>query len=856
MHIDELCKRLAQNITEKEVFFLKVEDITFFKHFKKQNLLNFNDDAGSAVISYLSRLLERNNNDDTLKSEIIDVVNQNLSLDVNYNYYTFTNLIKLLLKFSNKEIEEKIENYKKLFLMDNSIRLCKSLLIRDITDTKSLYLDCISSLLRYEIEEANSWKTKTAYSFYKSGIYIIDDLLEKSPYKENFIEILKKEDVFDFLKQQYSDIYKQCGDISYLDRQYIENFEKDIQREKTYDIQNLIVKYMAIHLKNQKNETKVNYLLSSEIQMFRKLGFYTICYNFEQYKDIFFNAFNNIQEIDIEYCLYEIMTILEYININDKDCTWGNKIKDKIFSLNKHLKFRLLHSLKNHEIFIDEFLMLKDKYKSEIEDPKVTFRIRSYTVEQISPIVKTELAKKTIVDQIKYIDEFEEPEQEDRFSFDTPIVTKNKLLEDFKDILSRNVNTYLDCNEFNVITSTDVKIAVFDILSKSIEKNEDIDIEKVINLINQYASNVELTENYNFYCSKLIKVLFNKVPTTLCNKMFEMIENLIKISEQSKCLEYTDDIMMDCLKNPVGQYISLWMQFLACHEDLITIKEDFIKNYNNRFFYYNLGRFYSCLKPLYDKYMQDSLADDLKNSFLEGFVNSNYNKYEDIKILFDQYSNEIKRFFEKDEVNITKQNLIYTLIHLLLVHNEKDLYLKLVEGLDETVIKEIFHSILYPTRSKKYDKNEILDLWKSAIDQKVNFAELLLAMFNEYCDYSDILIYSSELTNLFKLYKSNIEYSIELNEFMDKLFNFLKDITQCDESDKVKLYNLINELINAISTIAYVDLNIAKSIENIISEYKQKYNANDNVKILCKKICETVNLIKFSDMFYKYNTDK
>ena len=803
MHIDELCKRLAQNITEKEVFFLKVEDITFFKHFKKQNLLNFNDDAGSAVISYLSRLLEHNNNDDTLKSEIIDVVNQNLSLDVNYNYYTFTNLIKLLLKFSNKEIEEKIENYKKLFLMDNSIRLCKSLLIRDITDTKSLYLDCISSLLRYEIEEANSWKTKTAYSFYKSGIYIIDDLLEKSPYKENFIEILKKEDVFDFLKQQYSDIYKQCGDISYLDRQYIENFEKDIQREKTYDIQNLIVKYMAIHLKNQKNETKVSYLLSSEIQMFRKLGFYTICYNFEQYKDIFFNAFNNIQEIDIEYCLYEIMTILEYININDKDCTWGNKIKDKIFSLNKHLKFRLLHSLKNHEIFIDEFLMLKDKYKSEIEDPKVTFRIRSYTVEQISPIVKTELAKKTIVDQIKYIDEFEEPEQEDRFSFDTPIVTKNKLLEDFKDILSRNVNTYLDCNEFNVITSTDVKIAVFDILSKSIEKNEDIDIEKVINLINQYASNVELTENYNFYCSKLIKVLFNKVPTTLCNKMFEMIENLIKISEQSKCVEYTDDIMMDCLKIPVGQYISLWMQFLACHEDLITIKETFIKNYkNNRFFYYNLGCFYSYLKPLYDKYMQDSLVEDLKNSFLEGFVNSNYNKDEDIKILFDQYSNEIKKLFEKDDANITKQNLIYTLIHLLLVHNEKDLYLKLVDGLNETVIKEIFHSILYPTRTKKYDKDKILDLWKSAIDQKVNFAELLLAMFNEYCDDSDILIYSSELANLFKLYKSNIEYSIELNEFMDKLFKFLKDITQCDESDKVKLYNLINELINAISTIA------------------------------------------------------
>ena len=436
-------------------------------------------------------------------------------------------------------------------------------------------------------------------------------------------------------------------------------------------------------------------------------------------------------------------------------------------------------------------------------------------------------------------------------------MTKNKLLEDFKDILSRNVNTYLDCNEFNVITSTDVKIAVFDILSKSIEKNEDIDIEKVINLINQYASNVELTENYNFYCSKLIKVLFNKVPTTLCNKMFEMIENLIKISEQSKCVEYTDDIMMDCLKIPVGQYISLWMQFLACHEDLITIKETFIKNYkNNRFFYYNLGCFYSYLKPLYDKYMQDSLVEDLKNSFLEGFVNSNYNKDEDIKILFDQYSNEIKKLFEKDDANITKQNLIYTLIHLLLVHNEKDLYLKLVDGLNETVIKEIFHSILYPTRTKKYDKDKILDLWKSAIDQKVNFAELLLAMFNEYCDDSDILIYSSELANLFKLYKSNIEYSIELNEFMDKLFKFLKDITQCDESDKVKLYNLINELINAISTIAYVDLNMAKSIENIISEYKQKYNANDNVKILCKKICETVNLIKFSDMFYKYNTDK
>lgn len=857
MHIDELCKRLAQNITEKEVFFLKVEDITFFKHFKKQNLLNFNDDAGGAVISYLSRLLEHNNNDDTLKSEIIDVINQNLSLDVNYNYYTFTNLIKLLLKFSNKEIEEKIENYKKLFLMDNSIWLCKSLLIRDITDTKSLYLDCISSLLRYEIEESNSWKTKSAYSFYKSGIYIIDDLLEKSPYKENFIEILKKEDVFEFLKQQYSDIYQQCDDISYLDRQYIENFEKDIQREKTYNIQNLMVKYMAIHLKTQRNETKVSNLLESEIPMFRKLGFYAICCNFEQYKDTFFKAFNNVQEIDIGYCLYEIMTIFEYINVNDKDCTWGNEIKDKLFSLNEHLKFRLLHSLKNHEIFIDEFLILKDKYKTEIEDPKITFRIRSSVVQQKSPIDPTELAKKTIADQIRYIDAYIEPDPYDGLSFDTPIVTKSKLLEDFKDIVSQNVNTYLDSNEFNLITSTDVKTAVLDILSKSIEKNEDIDFEKVINLINKYASNVELTENYNFYCSKLIKVLFNKVPTTLCNKMFEMIENLIKISEQSKRIEYSNDIMMDCLNIPVGQYISLWMQFLACHKDLITIKEAFIKKYkNNRFFYYNLGRFYSYLEPLYDKYMQDSFADDLKNSFLEGFVNSNYNKYEDIKILFDQYSNEIKRFFEKDEGNITKQNLIYTLIHLLLVHNEKDLYLKLVEGLDETVIKEIFHSILYPTRSKKYDKNEILDLWKSAIDQKVNFAELLLAMFNEYCDDSDILIYSSELTNLFKLYNSNIEYSIELKEFMDKLFNFLKDITQCDESDKVKLYNLINELINAISTIAYVDLNMAKSIENIISEYKQKYNANDNVKILCKKICETVNLIKFSDMFYKYNTDK
>lgn len=855
MHIDDLCKQLAQNIEEKDAFFQQVEDIAFFKHFQKRNLLNFDDYAGGAVISYLVRLLE-NHNDDNLKTEIINVINENLEKDDNYDGYTFQQLIRLLVYFSNTEIEEKIKKYKKLFAMDNSIWLSIALLERSLADTQYLYMDCISNLVEYKIKESSLSEIKTAYSAHHSGIYFINKLLEKTPHKENLIKILKKDDVFDFLKQQYSDILKQCRDLNSLDVQYIENFEKKVPREISYNIQKLILEYLSIYLKETISEEKVKELLKSKINMFKKLGFYAICCHFDEYKYIFVDAFNNIQENNIRYYLYEVMTILENININDKGSELGKQIKDKLFSLDKRLKFRLLHSLKNHKLFADEFLLLKDEYKSEIEEPKITFRIQCRVQTQESLITKDELKNMSVSEQIQHVDEYEEPDLKKTFLSNEPIKTRYELLKVFKDIALQNVNNYLNSSELYKIKKTDFKLAVLDVLSMSLEKNKDIAIEKIIDLINQYNTTEDLTENYCFYCSKLIEHMFDKVPTTLIDKMFEMIENLIKISETSEDIEYSDDITIDRLKIPFGRYLGLWMNFLACHINLIENKKDFIEKYhNNRFFYYNLGYFYSDLKPLYEKYINDSLPNDYKINFLEGVINSNNNEVEDVKFLFDFYSNEIIEFFQKDNASITKQNLIYKLIYLLFVLDEKDLYLKLVENLDESDIEQIFHSTIYPTRNSKYDKSRIVDFWESAIKKKVKFPNLLLAMFNEYCNDSDILTYSDCLIDLLKLYKPTIDFSIELTDFMEKLSSSLKNIPKIETSARIKFYNLIMVLIHAIGTIKYVDLEMIKQLESIISKYNEKSNAIDNVKLLCDEIYKTVNLIKFSHHFYKYTME-
>ena len=141
IRFEDLCKRLKDNTEEKNVYFNHLEAENFLLPFDRKGMLNFDDAAGGAVISYLQKLLAKNVN---LKNTIIDVINKNLDIEpLNLSYYNYMALADFIFSFDLKDIEEKI-HYQRLLEMNNFTKLLKKLFKQDLSNAKQLSKNCIA----------------------------------------------------------------------------------------------------------------------------------------------------------------------------------------------------------------------------------------------------------------------------------------------------------------------------------------------------------------------------------------------------------------------------------------------------------------------------------------------------------------------------------------------------------------------------------------------------------------------------------------------------------------------------------------------------------------------------------------
>ena len=186
IRFEDLCKRLKDNTEEKNVYFNHLESEKFLLPFDKNGMLNFDDAAGGAVISYLHRLLAKNAN---LKNIIIDVINKNLDIEpLNLSYYNYMALADFISSFDLKDIEEKI-HYQCLLDMNNFTKLLKKLFKQDISDAKQLSKNCIAALIKYPSITQNDIDKNILNPKYDIERFDIKQIFNEFPFKRIYIKL-------------------------------------------------------------------------------------------------------------------------------------------------------------------------------------------------------------------------------------------------------------------------------------------------------------------------------------------------------------------------------------------------------------------------------------------------------------------------------------------------------------------------------------------------------------------------------------------------------------------------------------------------------------------------------------------
>lgn len=420
MKFKELCERLNNNIEEKKLYFENLNSETLLKPLFNEGILTFDNLAGGYVLSYIERLLLKN---EELKPLIIEIINTELSKqNLNLSYGNYDCIIKFITKyFEIDEIENKI-NYTTLLSMENAPDLCKEFLNNDISKTKKIYKDCIKTLIQHKPYNEHRKRKDLVHSKYDCGMYDIKQVFKESPYKENLSLILQKKEIFELLLNEYKNIYLEFkkNDLELLQRQCIDTPITDDEHFLDFDVRNIILDYLSIYIDNNNDNQTIKQLLESDILMLNKLGLYGISQNLEENKENFITFFNNLNsDKQLLYCTYEIMTILENI---DEDI--AKKIYNKFEKFSNHTKYRLLHAVKTCESLKkgnepqgylkklkDEFDFLKAQYgNEEIPNPKLLFKFEISQPKLVSPISEKAFEQKSINEQIDYINKYTEPE--------------------------------------------------------------------------------------------------------------------------------------------------------------------------------------------------------------------------------------------------------------------------------------------------------------------------------------------------------------------------------------------------------------------------------------------------------------
>lgn len=822
MNYRELSELLNSNIEQKNIFFKKISAPEFLPHFIKYNVLTFDDNCGVSIISYLIRLLKFNSE---LKNTIIEIVNSNLKIYQNMSGYVFDSLLTLLKEFTIEDIENKID-YLSLFNMDNAWLFDKLLLERDISSTNFLYKELVKSLVNYKIYKDKTWNTTKAVSCHGVGVYTIVNLLNTEPYKNNLERIFQKDDIFNFLIEQYKNIHEQIGDLSFIERQYIKPVEPiENAGLDSYDVRDIIIDCIALSIEHNNSTVKFEQLLNSEISMFKKLALYSIFLNFDKYKNDFVEFFNNFNIEQVPYYIYELMSILESFNIDQSIC---QLIYDRLMTLDEPLRYRLLHALKNQALFKDEFLILKDKYGEEIAEPKLIFSIKTYTQIPQSTIIE-EFASKNLKEQMIYLEKYKP-----------------------------------NINHENVIQVYSMLSVFFNTIESAAKCRQNFNYSKLLDLVAYYLEKDINSEVFHHNCTKMLIQLINILNTEADIKsLFMIIETQIKKWKTDCDNKLSLNLQLDNARLYLGQYIKVWLICFIKNKNhfadrISFMRYEFDKNENlsNQLLYYNIGIFYSLLCDVF-KFTPIYLKEKILAAFIEGLINSNQEQNLEV---WDKFKEYILPYFKSLEENsMTRKNFLYSLIHIKFKLRNENLFEFFYGCLKRKDKEDFLWNILYPTRNPKYNKQDILDYWRSMINSSEIFAHTtLLSMFNEYADMSDLRNYLKDLTLLFDDFKTlpnkNIKTMFELKEFLEKFDGFINNIDTSLQL-KVEIFEMLYSLLNVFSKYEYIFVQEAQLLKTIIENYYKNFQDIGNIKVLLEEIYKTPNLIQYSDIFQEMVLD-
>lgn len=866
MKFKELCERLNNNIEEKKLYFENLNSETLLKPLFNEGILTFDNLAGGYVLSYIERLLLKN---EELKPLIIEIINTELSKqNLNLSYGNYDCLIKFITKyFEIDEIENKI-NYTTLLSMENAPDLCKEFLNNDISKTKNLYKDCINALIQHKPYK-NCKQNDLVESIYNFGIYDIKQVFKESPYKENLSLILQKKEIFELLLNEYKNIYLEFkkNDLELLQRQCIDTPITDDEHFLDFDVRNIILDYLSIYIDNNNDNQTIKQLLESDILMLNKLGLYGISQNLEENKENFITFFNNLNsDKQLLYCTYEIMTILENI---DEDI--AKKIYNKFEKFSNHTKYRLLHAVKTCESLKkgnepqgylkklkDEFDFLKAQYgNEEIPNPKLLFKFEISQPKLVSPISEKAFEQKSINEQIDYINKYIEPEHNFFTKKNNSYESESELKEVFKKAMSKNINGYLLNDDLLLLKKDNFMSTVFEVISDAIENNNDIPLNKVITLLNTYKSE-KYKELFHYYRCRLISSMIDSIKINDLIPIIKILKNFIIEAKEDEIKKHQELVYTDSYSS-IGKYLKLYLIILAKDNSLYKeeyyqfLKDNFgeIDNLHNELFYYNWGKYYSWLKQISDYNISNISNKNLKEALLEGFLNNNSNNIN----VFYELKEDLLEYFAETQCSYARKNLMFDLIYIKFVENNNEVFKLFKSKFTEIDNKDFLWNTLYPTRSNKYNSTFVLDYLEKEV-QKTTIPQILLLVYNEYLDKDTLKRNIENLKTLFLRYKNKnktIKEDMGLNNFLEiliKYMDFIFEEKYCNE-----LLNFLNALIPIFDEYNYRNQTNAKYLLIAIKKYYEISKDVDNCRVLLNVARQTTNLIPYSKMFVDFRNE-
>ena len=867
MKFKELCERLNNNIEEKKLYFENLNSETLLKPLFNEGILTFDNLAGGYVLSYIGRLLLKN---EELKPLIIEIINAELSKqNLNLSYGNYDCLIKFITKyFGIYEIENKI-NYTTLLSLENAPDLCKEFLNNDISKTKKIYKDCIKTLIQHKPYDKHCKRKDLVHSKYDFGMYDIKQVFKESPYKENLSLILQKKEIFELLLNEYKSIYLefQKNDLELLQRQCIDTSITDDEHFSDFDVRNIILDYLSIYIDSNNDNQTIKQLLKSDILMLNKLGLYGISQNIEENKENFITFFNNLNsDKQLLYCTYEIMTILENI---DEDI--AKKIYNKFEKFSNHTKYRLLHAIKACESLKkgnepqgylkklkDEFDFLKAQYgNEEIPSPKLLFKFEISQPKLVSPISEKAFEQKSINEQIDYINKYIEPEHNFFTKKNNSYESESELKEVFKKAMSKNINGYLLNDDLLLLKKDNFMSTVFEVISEAIENNNDIPLNKVITLLGTYKSE-KYKELFHYYRCRLISSMIDSNKINDLIPIIKILKNFIIEAKEDEIQKHQELVYTDSYSS-IGKYLKLYLIILAKDNSLYKeeyyqfLKDNFgeIDNLHNELFYYNWGKYYSWLMQISDYNISNISNKNLKKALLEGFLNNNSNNIN----VFYELKEDLLEYFEETQCSYARKNLMFDLIYIKFVENNNKVFNLFKSKFTEIDNKDFLWNTLYPARSNKYNSTFVLDYLEKEV-QKTTIPQILLLVYNEYLDKDTLKSNIENLKTLFLRYKNKnktIKEEMGLNNFLEifiKYIDFIFEERYCN-----KLLNFLNALIPVFDEYNYRDQTNAKYLLIAIKKYYEISKDVDNCRVLLNVARQTTNLIPYSKMFVDFGNE-